>query len=199
MSVAGGVITSLYTDGGLPIISATISPFVTSENMITFVPEGPDHGFFTFTTGGKSLLAKLEVLMARTVAKDILYEENFNTVGALSFSDLTKAHSLALEMVTEYGMTMERGCTVFNICATHCDYETCSSATRKLINTEAIKLVVNAYNNAYTLLTTHKEKLHVLCRALLEHKTLTGAEINFHLFHRVNLQKPSVPFLAGTA
>jgi ATP-dependent metalloprotease len=47
----------------------------------------------------------------------------------------------------------------------------------------------NAYNNAKTILTKHNKELHALANALLEHETLTGAQINNILAQLNNKQQ----------
>jgi ATP-dependent metalloprotease len=45
-----------------------------------------------------------------------------------------------------------------------------------------------AYNNAKTILTKHNKELHTLANALLEHETLSGAQINNLLAQADNKQ-----------
>ncbi|BAS72812.1 Os01g0574400, partial [Oryza sativa Japonica Group] len=57
------------------------------------------------------------------------------------------------------------------------DGKSMSTETRLLIEQEVKSLLENAYNNAKTILTKHSKEHHVLAQALLEHETLTGAQI----------------------
>ncbi|KAK8520347.1 hypothetical protein V6N12_004290 [Hibiscus sabdariffa] len=74
-------------------------------------------------------------------------------------SDLENATKLARSMVTKFGMSKE------------------------------VKyLMERAYNNAKTILTSYSKEHHALANALLEHETLTGAQIKA-LLAQVNSQQ----------
>jgi ATP-dependent metalloprotease len=52
-----------------------------------------------------------------------------------------------------------------------------SGQTSGVIDKEVKEILEKAYNNAKTILTTHDKELHALANALLEHETLSGAQI----------------------
>ncbi|KAE8676108.1 ATP-dependent zinc metalloprotease FTSH 4 [Hibiscus syriacus] len=63
-----------------------------------------------------------------------------------------------------------------------------SMVTKHIIEKEVKYLMERAYNNAKTILTTYSKEHHALANALLEHETLTGAQIKA-LLAQVNSQQ----------
>lgn len=106
-------------------------------------------------------------------------------------SDIGSATRLAREMVTKYGMSKAVGVVAHNY---EDDGKSMSTETRLLVESEVRELLQTAYENARRILTTHQRELHSLAASLLEHETLTGAEIKT-LLSQVNAQaaKATVP------
>jgi ATP-dependent metalloprotease len=84
------------------------------------------------------------------------------------------ATRLAREMVTKYGMSKAVGVVAHNY---EDDGKSMSTETRLLVESEVRELLQTAYENAKRILTTHQRELHGLAAALLEHETMTAADI----------------------
>lgn len=77
-------------------------------------------------------------------------------------------------MVTKYGMSKAVGVVAHNY---EDDGKSMSTETRLLVESEVRELLQTAYENAKKILTTHQRELHGLAAALLEHETMTAADI----------------------
>ncbi|GMJ15756.1 FTSH protease 4 [Hibiscus trionum] len=175
---AGHALVAIYTDGALPVHKATIVPRGMALGMVSQLPDVDQTSF-----SRKQMLARLDVALGGWVAEELIFGENEVTSGP--HSDLENATKLARSMVTKYGMSKEVGL------ATHSyndDGRSLSSETRHLIEKEVKYLMEEAYNNAKTILTSYSKEHHALANALLEHETLTGAQIKA-LLVQVNSQQ----------
>ncbi|PPR97060.1 hypothetical protein GOBAR_AA23625 [Gossypium barbadense] len=164
---AGHALVAIHTNGALPVHKATIVPRGSSLGMVSQLPEKDQTSF-----SRKQMLARLDVAMGGRVAEELIFGENEVTSGAVS--DLENATNLARRMVTRYGMSKEVGPV------THFyndNGKSMSTETRLLIEKEVRELLERAYNNAKTILTTHCKEHYALAKALLEHETLTGSQI----------------------
>ncbi|XP_020100459.1 ATP-dependent zinc metalloprotease FTSH 5, mitochondrial isoform X1 [Ananas comosus] len=163
----GHALVAIHTDGALPVHKATIVPRGMSLGMVAQLPEKDETSI-----SRKQMLARLDVCMGGRVAEELIYGENEVTSGASS--DLQQATSLARAMVTKYGMSKNVGVVTHNY---DDNGKSMSTETRLLIEKEVKDFLERAYNNAKTILTTHNKELHALANALLEHETLSGAQI----------------------
>ncbi|XP_042385995.1 ATP-dependent zinc metalloprotease FTSH 5, mitochondrial-like isoform X4 [Zingiber officinale] len=171
----GHALVAVHTDGALPVHKATIVPRGMSLGMVAQLPEKDETSI-----SKKQMLARLDVCMGGRVAEELIFGENEVTSGASS--DLQQATKLARAMVTKYGMSKLVGFVSHNY---DDNGRSMSTETRLLIEEEIKVFLERAYNNAKTILTTHNKELHALANALLEHETLSGAQIK-NLLAQVN-------------
>ncbi|MCL7039023.1 hypothetical protein MKW94_019899, partial [Papaver nudicaule] len=164
----GHALVAIHTDGAQPVHKATIVPRGMSLGMVAQLPDKDETSFTR-----KQMLAKLDVCMAGRVAEELIFGEMEVTSGASS--DFKQAKALAVAMVTEYGMSKEVGCVPHNY--DEGGKSLSSESTRLVIEKEVKGLMDRAYNNAKTILTTHRIELHALANALLLKETLTGTQI----------------------
>ncbi|TVT99029.1 hypothetical protein EJB05_55659 [Eragrostis curvula] len=169
----GHALVAIHTEGAHPVHKATIVPRGMSLGMVTQLPEKDQN-----SVSRKQMLARLDVCMGGRVAEELIFGENEVTSGASS--DLSQATRLARAMVTKYGMSEKVGLVSYNY---NDSGNTMSTETRGLIEQEVKEILEKAYNNAKTILTTHDKELHTLANALLEHETLSGAQIKKLLAH----------------
>ncbi|KAI3841103.1 hypothetical protein MKW92_004706 [Papaver armeniacum] len=161
----GHALVAIHTDGAHPVHKVTIVPRGESLGKVELLTNEEYTG-----TSRKQLLAKLDVFMGGRVAEELTFGENEINSGASS--DLQRATLIARAMVTKYGMSKAVGLVAD-------EYESNGRSTMSFeTKREVRELLDRAYNNAKTILTTHRNELHALANALLEKETLTGTEIN---------------------
>lgn len=163
----GHALVAIHTDGALPVHKATIVPRGMSLGMVAQLPDKDETSI-----SRRQMLARLDVCMGGRVAEELIFGENEVTSGASS--DIQQATNLARAMVTKYGMSKEVGIVSHNY---DDNGKSMSTETRLQIEKEVREFLEKAYNNSRTILTTHNKELHALANALLEHETLTGAQI----------------------
>ncbi|KAK3037530.1 hypothetical protein RJ639_030338 [Escallonia herrerae] len=181
----GHALVAVHTSGALPVYKVTIIPRGMALGMVTQLPDTDET-----ILSRQQMLARLDVLMGGRAAEELAYGESEVTSGGLSDLKEATSTSLAVEMVTKFGMSKEIG-PVF------LDYEdsgkTMSGDTRLLIEEEVRELLKNvlkpiffifikilqqnAHQNAKSILTSHFKDLFALGHALLARETLTGSQI----------------------
>jgi ATP-dependent metalloprotease len=175
----GHALVAIHTEGAHPVHKATIVPRGMALGMVAQLPDKDET-----SVSRKQMLARLDVCMGGRVAEELIFGESEVTSGASS--DFEQATAVARAMVTKYGMSQQVGLVSYN-------YEdggkSMSSETRLMIEQEVKHFLENAYNNAKTILTKHNKELHALANALLEHETLTGAQIKNILAQLNNKQQ----------
>ena len=123
--------------------------------------------------------AELAVFMGGRVAEEIFCGDV--TTGASN--DLERATKMARSMVMEYGMSSELGQQVFGE-ANHevflgRDYGTqqnYSDETAKRIDDEIARIMKEAHDTAYEILSARKDQMHLMAKVLMERETVDGEE-----------------------
>lgn len=159
----GYALFCLFDNYALLVRNTTIMPRGQALGMVAQLPDKD------MTSMSKAqMLAKLTVCMGGRAAEELIFGEGKVTSGASS--DFQQATELAEAMVTQYGMSERLGRVVYN-------KERESGETRALIEREVRQLLDRAYEQAMAILKDHQSELHRLATALLEHETLTGAQV----------------------
>jgi ATP-dependent metalloprotease len=109
--------------------------------------------------------------MGGRVAEEMIFGEDNVTSGA--HSDIVKATDVARRMVRYFGMSAKVGPVNYD----DEDMQLLSTETKVLIENEIKDLVVGSETRAKEILTTHRDKLDLLAKALVEYETLTSDEI----------------------
>src|SRR4051794_19848358 len=175
---------------------------------VTIIPRGPSLGSTMwlpeedkYTNRKNELIAGLAVGMGGRVAEEIVFGDVTN--GARG--DIKQATAVARRMVCEWGMSEKMGMVEYG---EHEDYvflgrdisraRDYSEATAEQIDREVRKLIDDAYATAKDMLTTHRDKLEVIAKALLEYETLDGKQINEIIEHGRLLNPPPGPNAPAT-
>ncbi len=139
--------------------------------------------------------AQFEDMMATAMGGRVAEELVFNEVTTGASNDLEQATKIALRMVKQYGMSKKLGPRTFGKreelvflgkeIAEERDY---SDTIAQEIDQEVHELVHTAYQKAMDILTTHRDRLELLARYLVEHETVEGEELE-QLFQGVYPKK----------
>ncbi|KAI8818046.1 peptidase family M41-domain-containing protein [Fimicolochytrium jonesii] len=162
----GHTLVALHTPGATPLHKVTVIPRGNALGVTVQLPEADKTNHTR-----KELYAMLDVCMGGRVAEEMIFGPDEVTTGASS--DLQKATAVAREMVLSYGMSEKVGAVGYG----EDGWDRLSPATKGVIEMEVKNLLDGAYARATHLLKTHKEELHRLARALMEHETLDVDEI----------------------
>ena len=177
---------------------------------VTIIPRGPSLGSTMwlpeedkYNTRRKELLDHLVVIMGGRVAEDIV----FGDVTSGARGDIKQATGIARKMVCQWGMSDKLGMIEYGEGDEHLflardfsrmrDY---SESTAQAIDQEVKSLIDEAYARAKELLSSHRQQLDLIAKALLEFETLEGSQIRDLIEHgemkkppRRNPSPPPVP------
>jgi cell division protease FtsH len=168
---------------------------------VTIIPRGPSLGSTMwlpeedkYNMRKRELLDSLVVSMGGRVAEELI----FGDVTSGARGDIKQATSMARKMVCEWGMSEKMGMVEYG---DHDDYvflgrdmhksRDYSEATAQEIDREVRKLCDDAYGRATEILTTNRDKLETIAKALLEFETLDGSQIRDIIAHG-QMKNPSV-------
>ncbi|KAL2913563.1 i-AAA protease yme1 [Polyrhizophydium stewartii] len=176
----GHTLAALYTQGAMPLHKVTVIPRGNALGVTVQLPEADKTNHTR-----KELLAMLDVCMGGRVAEELIFGADEVTTGASS--DLQKATSIAREMIMSYGMSDKVGLQSFS----QESFEQASSQTRALVEAEVKALLESSYSRTMSLMRTHKEELHRLAKALVEHETLSLDEVKLAIKGADLTKKPA--------
>jgi cell division protease FtsH len=173
---AGHALVSWLIPGSDPIHKVTIIPRGHALGVTHFLPADERHNY-----PKQYWLDTLTHLLGGRGAEELVFSEI--TTG--SAQDIDYATEIARRMVCEWGMSDALGPVTFGKEERHIflgrelarpkEY---SEATAVLIDQEIRGLIEWAMDRARKLLADNVDKLRLLAEALLDHETLTGAEVD---------------------
>ena len=172
---AGHAVVGLALPKCDPVYKATIIPRGGALGMVVSLPE-----IDRLNWHKSECEEKLAMTMAGKAAEILKYGPDDVSNGPAG--DIQQASGLARAMVLRWGMSDKVG---------NVDYEqahegymgnaaggfSISAATKELIEDEVKRLIDEAYERAYQILTERKEEWDRLAKGLLEYETLTGEQI----------------------
>lgn len=174
---AGHAIVGIYAPACDPIHKATIIPRGRALGMVMRLPEKDK-----YSVTREKMKSDMAMGMGGRIAEEIIFGYDKVTSGAQS--DIQYVSNLARNMVKKYGMSDAIG-PIFHgednenpfLGYSMGKKEHVSEETLNKIDEEVKKLVQEAEDFARKILNDHNEELHTLSKALIEHETLTGDEI----------------------
>ena len=123
------------------------------------------------------MLDELAVFMGGRVAEEIFCDDV--TTGASN--DLERATKMARAMVTQYGMSAALGTQVFGqpnhevfLGRDYGNTQDYSEETARRIDDEVARIMKEAHDRAYEILSTHREQMDLMASVLLERETVEG-------------------------
>ncbi|GAA4222112.1 ATP-dependent zinc metalloprotease FtsH [Sagittula sp. NFXS13] len=171
---AGHAVVGLALPQCDPVYKATIIPRGGALGMVVSLPE-----IDRLNWHKSECEEKMAMTMAGKAAEIIKYgEENVSNGPA---GDIQQASALARAMVLQWGMSDKVGNIDYREAAEGYSGNTAglsvSAETKRLIEEEVKRLIADAYDRAFQILTDRKDDWERLANGLLEYETLTGEEI----------------------
>jgi cell division protease FtsH len=175
-----------YHEGGHALVAAAMR-YTDPVTKVTILPRGRALGYTMvmpledkYSTTRNELLDQLAYAMGGRVAEEIVFHDP--TTGASN--DIEKASAIARKMVTEYGMSDAVGAIKLGTSAGEPflgrDYgheRDYSESVASTIDAEVRKLVEAAHDEAWEVLTQHRDVLDELVLRLLDKETLNQHEL----------------------
>lgn len=186
-----------YHESGHAIIGLTLEA-ANKVQKVTIIPRGNAGGYNlmtpkeeTYFQTKEQLKATISGYMGGRVAEEVF----FGDVSSGAHNDIEQATRIARMMVTELGMSelgpikydSEQGSVFLGR-----DYTQRSNSHSGQIayeiDVEVRKLIDECYSKAKEIIVENKDKLELIAKALLEHETLAGEQIE-ELFHTGSLKE----------
>ena len=158
-----------------PVHKVTIIPTGMALGVTMTLPEGDRHSL-----DKQEAEARMVMAMGGRVAEALVFDE-FSSGAA---NDLQQATSLARRMVTEWGMSDAIGPMSLSdsgpvfLGEDMMQSKSSSPATQELVDKEIRRILIESENHCRNLLVEYRNGLDLVARALLEHETITGAEVD---------------------
>ena len=175
-----------YHEGGHALVAAAL-PGTDPVQKVTILPRGRALGYTMvlpendkYSNTRAELLDQLAYMMGGRAAEELVFHDP--TTGASN--DIEKATNVARAMVTQYGMTERLGAIKLGSGDAEPflgrdfghgrDY---SEEIAAIVDEEVSKLISNAHQEAFDILTENRDVLDDLVRALFERETLDRAAV----------------------
>lgn len=176
-----------YHEAGHTLVAKSI-PGTDPIHKVTIIPRGMALGLTQqlptddrYTQNRTFCENALSILLGGRAAEEIVFKQPTTGAG----NDIERATELARKMVCEWGMSEKLGPLAFGKkeeaiflgreIAQHSDF---SEDTAREIDAEIKRLVTENYARAKKILMDNREKLENLAKALLEHESLSGEQID---------------------
>jgi cell division protease FtsH len=190
-----------YHEAGHALVSHFL-PHAQTVRKITIIPRGTAGGVTWYLEDETNFYSKskFQDLIASALGGRIAEEIIFGEITTGASSDLQQVTKIARAMVTQYGMSDTLGPRVYGEkqemvflgreISEQRDY---SDAIAETIDREVRQIVDAAYTRARELLLTHRDKLELVSRRLLEVETLEADEFIALIEGREPPSRPSNP------
>lgn len=175
--------TIAYHESGHALVGHTL-PKADPVHKISIVSRGRALGYTLsipkedkVLNSRSEMLQELAVLLGGRVAEEIFCEDI--TTGASN--DLERATKIARQMVTQYGMSSELGTQIFGqpnhevfLGRDYGNTQDYSEETACRIDDEVARIMKQAHDTAYEILSVHKDQMDLMASVLLERETVDG-------------------------
>ncbi len=171
---AGHAVVGEILEHSDPVYKVTILPRGMSLGSTISLPE-----MDKYMVSEQQLLDRIAMTLGGRVAEEVVYGEIWTGAS----NDLEHVTRMARAMVCEYGMSEKLGTLALGrrhsnpfLGRDYSEDRNYSEDVARQIDDEVRAIVDRCHTRATELLTTHREKLDNVVRALLEHETLTRDE-----------------------
>ena len=175
--------TIAYHESGHALVGHTL-PLADPVSKISIVSRGRALGYTLsipeedkVLSGREEMLQELAVFLGGRVAEEIFCDDI--TTGASN--DLERATKMARQMVTNYGMSTELGTQVFGepnhevfLGRDYGNTQDYSEETARRIDAEVARIMKQAHDTAYDILSARRSQMDLMASVLLERETIDG-------------------------
>lgn len=171
---AGHALINVLLEHTHPLHKVTIIPRGPYLGATMYLPEGDK-----YSTQRKEALDLLAVMMGGRIAEEMFT----NDVSNGASGDIRQATTLARRMVCEWGMSslgmisFSEGNDFVFLARDVSRSREYSESTAQQIDAEVKRIIDEAYARATELLETHREKVRIIAKALLEFETLDAIHV----------------------
>ncbi|MDE0701982.1 MAG: ATP-dependent zinc metalloprotease FtsH [Acidimicrobiaceae bacterium] len=171
---AGHALCAAVQDNHDPVHKVTIIPTGMALGVTMTLPTEDRH-----TLDKAEAESRMVMAMGGRVAESLVFDE-FSSGAA---NDLAQATSIARLMVTEWGMSSAVGPMSLSdngpvfLGAEMMQSKNYSPDTAKLVDTEVRRILTESEDRCREILTEYRKALDFVARALLEHETISGSEV----------------------
>ena len=179
-------LVTAYHEGGHALVAHAL-PNTDPVHKVTILPRGRALGYTMvlpdedrYSTTRNEMLDQLAYALGGRAAEEMVFHDP--TTGASN--DIEKATNIARAMVTQYGMTERLGAVKFGNAGNEPflgrDYghqRDYSEDIASVVDEEVKKLIDNAHQEAWAILSEHRDVLDALVIELLEKETLDKEEV----------------------
>jgi len=172
----GHALVGVLTPGNDPVHKMTIIPRGRALGLTQTLPQED-----RYSMDRERVLATIAFMMGGRAAEELIFGKFTTGAG----NDIERATELARKMVCEWGMSESIGPVSFGkkndevfLGREMAVQKNFSEQTAIEIDSEVRRIVQSQYDRAINLLQENREVLVRISEALLEHETLTGAEID---------------------
>ena len=179
-------LVTAYHEGGHALVAHAL-PNTDPVHKVTILPRGRALGYTMvlpdedrYSTTRNEMLDQLAYALGGRAAEEMVFHDP--TTGASN--DIEKATNIARAMVTQYGMTERLGAVKFGNAGNEPflgrDYghqRDYSEDIASVVDEEVKKLIDNAHQEAWAILSEHRDVLDALVLELLEKETLDKEEV----------------------
>jgi cell division protease FtsH len=154
---------------------------------VTIIPRGQSLGSTMWLPKDDLLNRKrkeLQDLIAVTMAGRIAEELVTDDISTGAAGDIQQATNMAKSMVMNYGMSDKLGMVLYGEASEYVflgrdmmrakEY---SEVTAQQIDAEIKRIIDEGYNTAKEIIESHRDKLELIAKALLEYETLEGSQV----------------------
>jgi cell division protease FtsH len=163
--------------------------------IMSIVPRGPALGFVAhapaedrYLSSRRQLLSELVTALGGRAAEEEVFGEAYSGAAA----DLASVHSICVQMVTEFGMTISHGPPDSAPLAQPTGDYAMSDRSRRDVDENAQELAHMAYARARQLMQLNRECLDDLASNALERETLTREDLD-EIFDAHDLHRSFLP------
>ena len=175
-----------YHEAGHAIVAESL-PFTDPVHKVTIMPRGRALGLTwqlperdRISMYKDQLLSQLAILFGGRIAED-LYVGRISTGAS---NDFERATQIAREMVTRFGMSEKMGVMVYAenegevfLGRSVTRSQHISEKTMQEIDAEVRRILDEQYAIAYKILSENRDKMEIMCRALMEWETIDRDQV----------------------